>query len=64
MAERINVKIEGTKDLARALKTWKNKSFYITNDLKNRKEYEKPSVKKRKNFQKAVYLLNLSNGKQ
>jgi len=50
MAERINVKIEGTKDLARALKIWKNKSFYITNDLKNRKEYEKPSVKKKKKF--------------
>lgn len=63
MAKRINVKVEGTKDLARALKIWKNKSFYITNELKDRKEYEKPSIKKRKIFQKAIYLLNLNNGK-
>ncbi len=63
MSERINVKVEGGKDLARALKIWKNKSFYITNDLKDRKEYTKPSVKKRKKFQKAIYVLNLLNGK-
>ena len=63
MSERINVKVVDGKDLARALKIWKNKSFYITNDLKDRKGYTKPSVKKRKKFQKAIYLLKLLNGK-
>lgn len=63
MSERINVKVEGEKDLARAVKIWKNKSFYITIELKDRKEYTKPSTKKRKKFQKAIYLLNLLNGK-
>lgn len=52
MSERINVKVVDGKDLARALKIWKNKSFYITNDLKDRKEYTKPSVKKEKNSRK------------
>jgi small subunit ribosomal protein S21 len=55
MAERIIVQIgEGSK-LNSAIKAWKQKSRFITEELRKRKEYEKPSEKNRSKKLKAIY---------
>lgn len=55
MAERIIVQIgEGSK-LNSALKTWKQKSRFIVEELRKRKEYEKPSARNRSKKLKAIY---------
>lgn len=38
-----------------ALKEWKRKNFYITKELKERREFEKPSAKKREVKKNAIY---------
>lgn len=54
------VKVVGTarEDLAAALKTWKRKvkSSNILETIKDRKEYIKPSVHRRSEKSKAVYM--------
>ena len=55
MADRIIVTIGEGSNLNSALKIWKQKSRFITEELRKRKEYEKPSVKNRKKKLKAIY---------
>lgn len=55
MAERIIVQISDDSKLNSALKIWKKKSRYITEELRRRKEFKKPSVKEREKILKAVY---------
>lgn len=55
MAERIIVTIGEGTSLNSALKIWKQKSRFVTEELRKRKEYEKPSVKNRKKKLKAIY---------
>jgi ribosomal protein S21 len=55
MAERIIVQISDDSKLNSALKIWKKKSRYITEELRKRKEFKKPSVKEREKISKAVY---------
>jgi len=54
------VNVTGTQreDLAFALKAWKRKikSSGILETMRDRKEFEKPSVKKRKQLQSAKFL--------
>ena len=54
MAERIIVSV-GESSLNGALKAWKQKSRFITNELRNRKEFKKNSVIKREQKLKAIY---------
>jgi len=48
--------VEG--DISYALKTWKRKVKHsgILDDLKERREFEKPSVTRRKEIQRATFL--------
>lgn len=55
-AGRISCKIEKPKDFNKALRTWKIKSRELTNEIKQRKEHEKPSAKRRKRLAKAKYI--------
>jgi ribosomal protein S21 len=55
MAERIIVQITESSKLNSALKTWKQKSKFIVEELRNRKKYEKPSAKNRAKKLKAIY---------
>jgi len=54
------VNVTGTQreDLAHALKSWKRKikTSGILERIKDRKEFEKPSVRKRKQLQAAKFL--------
>jgi ribosomal protein S21 len=54
------VKVNGPnrEDLAHALKTWKRKvkSAGILEEIKDRKEFIKPGVKKRKQLQNAKFM--------
>jgi len=45
---------DGSK-LNGALKAWKQKSRFITEELRNRKEFKKASVKKREQKLKAIH---------
>lgn len=38
-----------------AIKEWKRKSIYITKELRDRKYFDKPSVKKRLTKKTAIY---------
>jgi len=58
---RIIEKVNKPKDLNRAIKNWKRKSRFIINELKERKEHQKPSAIKRIKRQKAIYLQKLKN---
>lgn len=55
MAERIIVQIGDGSKLNSALKTWKQKSRFIVEELKRRKEFKKPSVQKREKKLKAIH---------
>lgn len=55
MAERIIVQIGESLKLNSALKTWKQKSRFIVEELRKRKQFEKPSVKNRSKKLKAIY---------
>lgn len=57
------VNIQNNENLERALKTLKSKVIKTkqNQELLNRKEYVKPSVKKRKNLLKAIYTNKLKN---
>lgn len=57
------VNIQNTENLERALKTLKSKVIKTkqNQELLNRKEYVKPSVKKRKNLLKAIYTNKVKN---
>lgn len=55
MAERIIVTVGDGSKLNGALKIWKQKSRFITEELRNRKEFKKSSVKKREQKLKAIY---------
>ena len=54
----VNVTGPTYEDLAIALKTWKRKvkSSYVLESVKDRKEYIKPSVQRRSEKSKAVYM--------
>ena len=60
MAERIIVQISDDSKLNSVLKIWKKKSRYITEELRKRKEFKKPSVKEREKILKAVYREKLN----
>jgi small subunit ribosomal protein S21 len=62
MAERIIVPVGDGSKLNSALKIWKQKSKFITEELRKRKEYEKPSVQKRKQKLKAIYKKDYLSG--
>ena len=55
MAERIKVDVTKHKNLGAALKIWKSKNYQVVKELKSRKEYLKPSAKRRKQKKKAIY---------
>lgn len=55
MAERIIVQINESSKLNSAIKTWKQKSRYIVEELRNRKQYEKPSIRNRAKKLKAIH---------
>jgi len=59
------IQVKDTKDLDRALKKLKNKvkETGILKEIRNRKEYKKPSMVKREMKQKAIFInkLNLEN---
>lgn len=55
MAERIIVQIGDGSKLNSALKTWKQKSRFIVEELKRRKEFKKPSAQRRENKLKAIH---------
>ena len=64
MSENANIIIKVGKDgIERALKKYKNKfrNYKIGEDLRERKEYTKKSVKKRQQKIKAVYLTKKNN---
>jgi small subunit ribosomal protein S21 len=55
----IIVEVEGGKDgIEKALKKYKRKfeRVKIMRQLRNRKEFEKPSVKRRNQIKKAIYI--------
>jgi small subunit ribosomal protein S21 len=55
----IIVEVEGGKDgIEKALKKYKRKfeRVKIMRQLRNRKEFEKPSVKRRNQIKKAIYV--------
>ena len=55
MAERIIVQIGDGSKLNSALKAWKQKSRFIVEELKRRKEFKKPSVQNREKKLKAIH---------
>lgn len=57
----IIIKQEKGENIERMLKRYKKKvdSTKVIKELKERKEYTKPSVKKRKEKQKAIYIEKL-----
>ena len=55
MTERIIVQVSDGSKLNGALKTWKQKSRYITEELRKGKEFKKPSVRKREEKLKAIH---------
>ena len=60
----IIIDLQKERSLESALKTLKNKvqKTRLIQELRNRKEYVKPSVQKRKVKQKAVFVQKLKNG--
>jgi len=60
----IIVELKNEKNLEVALKTLKNKvqKTKLVQELRNRKEYLKPSVEKRMSKQKAIYTQKIKNG--
>lgn len=61
MGERIKVDIKKEGSLVKALKVWKKKSIFIVKELKERKEYIKPSFKKREQKRKAIHKIIENN---
>ena len=57
------IKIQNNENLERALKTLKSKVIKTkqNQELLNRKEYVKPSVRKRKALLKAIYTNKVKN---
>lgn len=57
----VNIKIEKGESIDRALKRYKNKVSKINMHkiLRDNKEYEKPSVKRRREILKAKYIQQL-----
>ena len=64
MAERIIVKIGDGSKLNSALKTWKQKSRFIVEELKRRKEFKKPSAQRRDNKLKAIHREKYARGEE
>lgn len=62
MAERIIVHITEGSKLNSAIKAWKQKSKYITEELRERKQYEKPSVRNRAKKLKAIHKQRFLRG--
>lgn len=60
----IIVELKNEKSLETALKTLKHKvqRTKLVQELRDRKEYVKPSVQKRKVKQKAIYSQKMKNG--
>lgn len=60
----IIIELKKEKSLETALKTLKNKvqRTKLVQELRERKEYVKPSVQKRKTKQKAIYTQKIKNG--
>lgn len=54
----IIIKVEGTDGIEKALKKYKRKfeRVKMMKQLRNRKEFEKPSVKRRNQIKKAIYV--------
>jgi hypothetical protein len=63
MAERIIVSVTESS-LNGALKIWKQKSRFITNELRDRKEFKKKSVKKREQKLKAIHVEKFKKGEE
>lgn len=59
----IIIKISNGENIERALKRYKNKftNTKVIKKLREKQEYEKPSEKKRKEFQKAKYVQKIKN---
>lgn len=60
----IIIDVKKEKDIESALKILKNKvqKSKLVQELRDRKEYEKPSVRKRKVKLKAIYTEKIKNG--
>lgn len=60
----IIIDLQKEKSLESALKTLKSKvqKTRLLQELRNRKEYVKPSLQKRKIKQKAIFVQKLKNG--
>jgi small subunit ribosomal protein S21 len=60
----IIIDLKKEKNLESALKTLKNKvqKIRLLKELRERKEFIKPSVQKRKSKQKAIYTQKIKNG--
>lgn len=60
----IIIDLKKEKNLETALKTLKNKvqRTKLIVELRDRKEFTKPSVEKRKSKQKAIYTQKIKNG--
>jgi ribosomal protein S21 len=58
MSKAVKIKVEVKKNISSALKNWKLKSRDILKELKDRKEYTKPSQKRRNEKNKAIYINN------
>lgn len=54
MAKRIIVNVKNAKSLNNALKEWKRRNYFLVKELRSKKEYEKPSDKKRKALKKRI----------
>jgi small subunit ribosomal protein S21 len=54
----IIIKVEGTDGIEKSLKKYKRKfeRVKMMKQLRNRKEFEKPSVKRRNQIKKAIYV--------
>jgi hypothetical protein len=61
---RIVEKSPRPKDLNGAIKNWKSKSREFTDDLKNRKEFKKPSVDRRERINRAKYIQKIKDSKR
>lgn len=59
----IIIKQQKGENIERMLKRYKKKvdNTKVLKELRNRQEYTKPSVKKRKEKQKAIYIEKLKN---
>ena len=57
----IKVEVSGSDNIERALKTFKRKCNAIGNlrELRDREQFVKPSVKKREQKKKAIYIQKL-----